>query len=145
MKLRTYLPIILTIFTLLGLSGCQSLETRGQFVSDESIAEINKERFNKQEVVAMIGLPTYIPDYNKNTWYYMHRSVIRRAWFNQNVQDQRIIKIVFAENKAQKAELLTNTHNENIVAHGDYTKTLGTEKTAIQSFVKNLARFNKNN
>ena len=63
----------------------------------------------QEELVEMVGTPTYIPDYTENTWYYIQRSLARRAWFDVKVTDQRIVKITFDKNqKVNQAVLAKN-------------------------------------
>jgi len=142
--MKTYFYKLFTVIILLNLAGCQSVDVRGQFVSDQAIQEINTKKLDKQEVVRLIGTPTYAPNYSKNTWYYIQRYMARRAWFNPTVKQQRIIKVVFgSNNKALSAVLIEDDQNEKISSVGSYTKTHGTEKNGVQKFVKNIGRFNK--
>ncbi|MDA9163753.1 outer membrane protein assembly factor BamE [Rickettsiaceae bacterium] len=142
--MKTHFYKLFTIIILLGLAGCQSIDVRGQFVSDKAIQEINTKKLGKKEVVNLIGTPTYTPDYSKNTWYYIQRSMARRAWFTPTVNHQRVVKVIFAgNNKALRAVLIEGEQNEKISAVSNYTKAHGTEKNGIQKFVKNIGRFNK--
>lgn len=143
-NLKTYFAVIISVFFLLIITGCQSIDVRGQFVSDSAIEQINIKKPNQEELVDMIGTPTYIPDYSANTWYYIQRSLARRAWFDPKVVQQRIVKITFAESKrVSEAMLLKDSQNEAIVANSAFTKTHGTEQSGIQKFVKNIGRFNQ--
>jgi outer membrane protein assembly factor BamE (lipoprotein component of BamABCDE complex) len=134
--------LVPTIFLIL-LAGCQSIDVRGQFVSDEAIKQINSQHPNKVELVGIVGTPTYIPDYSKNTWYYIQRSLAKRAWFDPKVVKQRIVKVVFNGDKVQEAGLLSDGQNEKISSQSAYTQTYGTQQNGIQKFVKNIGRFNK--
>ena len=141
---RTCFGWLFTIIILFILTGCQTVDMRGQFVSDKAISEINAKKPGKNEVIDMIGTPTYIPDYTKNTWYYIQRSLSKRAWFDPKVVKQRIVKITFnSSSKVLEAVLLEDLQNENITALSNYTKTRGTEQSGIQKFVKNIGRFNQ--
>lgn len=145
MKLLTFplaTPFLLVI--LLFLAGCQSIDVRGQFVSDSSIEEINAKKPDQDGVIELIGTPTYVPEYSPNHWYYIQRSLTKRAWFDPKVVEQRILKITFTDKgKFVEAVLLSDIHDENIVTDSNYTKTLGTEQSGVQKFVKNIGRFNK--
>ena len=104
---------LLVIFIL--LSGCQSIDVRGQFVSDNAIEEINSRKLTQDEIIDLIGTPTYIPEYSHNTWYYIQRSLAKRAWFEPKVVEQRIVKISLNDNrKLLGASLLQDIHNENV-------------------------------
>ena len=141
---KTGFSRLFTVIILLTLAGCQTVDVRGQFVSDEAVNEINTKKPGKNEVIDMIGTPTYIPDYTKNTWYYIQRSLSKRAWFDPKVVKQRVVKIMFnSKSKVLEAVLLEDLQNENITALGHYTKTHGTEQSGIQKFVKNIGRFNQ--
>ncbi len=143
-NLKPYFAGIISVFFLLIISGCQSIDVRGQFVSDSAIEQINIKKPKKEELINMIGTPTYVPDYSAGTWYYIQRSLARRAWFDPKVIEQRIVKITFAANKrVSQAVLLKNAQNEAIVANSAFTKTHGTEQSGIQKFVKNIGRFNQ--
>ncbi len=129
---------------LLCLQGCASIDVRGQFVSDSAIEEINNKKLNQDQIVSLIGTPTYIPEYSPDNWYYIQRSLSRRAWFEPKVIEQRIVKISFTKHgKLSDAILLSDIHDENIIIDKNYTKTKGTEQNGIQKFVKNIGRFNK--
>ncbi|MCF8493862.1 MAG: outer membrane protein assembly factor BamE [Rickettsiaceae bacterium] len=139
----TYLHKLLPTIFLILLAGCQSIDVRGQFVSDEAIKQINSQQPTKVELIALVGTPTYVPDYSKNTWYYIQRSLAKRAWFDPKVVKQRIVKVVFNGDKVQEAGLLSDGQNEKISSQSNYTQTYGTQQNGIQKFVKNIGRFNK--
>lgn len=136
--------LVFPLLILLGsLSGCQTIDIRGQMVSDELIAEVNSKKPNKEGLIEMVGTPTYVPDYNQDTWYYIQRSMSRRAWFEPKVAKQRVVEVIFAENgKVSQAVLLTDTQNK-VQVFSNYTKTQGTEQNGLQKFVKNIGKFNK--
>ncbi|MGI4776287.1 MAG: outer membrane protein assembly factor BamE, partial [Janthinobacterium lividum] len=65
---------------LLTLFGCQTIDTRGQYVDDASITQLENKNLTKEQVIELIGTPTIIPDYNPDTWYYIQRLLARKAW-----------------------------------------------------------------
>ncbi|MCC8371297.1 MAG: outer membrane protein assembly factor BamE [Rickettsia endosymbiont of Pseudomimeciton antennatum] len=129
---------------LLTLCSCQTIESRGQYVDDNLLATLEEKRLSKSEVEDLIGTPTIIPDYTPNTWYYVQRSLSRRAWFEPKVIEQKIVKITFnKKNVIEEVLVLSDSHKNDINIMGEYTKTYGTESTGLQKFVKNIGRFNK--
>lgn len=135
-------PLLLVIF--LFLSACQSIDVRGQYVSDSVIEEINNKKPNQDAIIDLIGTPTYVPKYSPDNWYYIQRSLKKRAWFDPKVVEQRIVKVTFTtKGQFVSIELLSNIHDEHIAADSKYTKTRGTDQNSIQKFVKNIGRFNK--
>ncbi len=137
--MRRFLPILL----LLILSGCQTIYSRGQYVDDSQVDSLMKTRMTKEEVVEMLGSPTIVPDYTENTWYYAQRSLGYRAFFAPKIISQRIVKIDFVKNTTDKVEVFNNTHTHDILVTEEYTKSPGTERNPIQSFVRNFGKFNK--
>lgn len=137
---KLFFPLIILFGS---LSGCQTIDVRGQMVSDELIAEVNSKKPNKEGLIEMIGTPTYIPDYSQDTWYYIQRSMARRAWFEPKVVKQRIVEVNFTKSgQVAEATLLTDTQNK-VKVLSNYTKTYGTEQNGLQKFVKNIGKFNK--
>ena len=141
-KANYFLVIVLLVASI--LSGCQSVDVRGHYVSDESISQINKGGFNKNTVMDLIGTPNFVPEYSQNTWYYIQRSQSKRVWFDPQVLVQRIVKVTFNNSGSViKAELIEGGHAEEVVVDKDSTATPGTEQTGVQKFVKNFGKFNK--
>ncbi|RTK92669.1 MAG: outer membrane protein assembly factor BamE [Rickettsiales bacterium] len=138
-----HLKTLITIIFLMLLTGCQSIDVRGQNVSDEAVEEINSKKPHKEQLVDLIGTPTYVPDYSKDTWYYIQRTVARKAWLTPKVAEQRIVKINFVNNRVIDAIVIKDMQNEEIVAKSSYTQTYGTKQNGVQKFVKNIGRFNK--
>lgn len=126
------------------LCSCKTIESRGQYVDDNLLATLEEKRLSKSEVEDLIGTPTIIPDYTPNTWYYVQRSLARRAWFEPKVIEQKIVKITFNKKDViEEVLVLSDSHKDDINIMGEYTKTYGTELNGLQKFVKNIGRFNK--
>jgi outer membrane protein assembly factor BamE (lipoprotein component of BamABCDE complex) len=144
-KFMKSLIIKLSVFaSILILTGCQTIDIRGQYVEDAAIAQLQTRTMTKAEVVNLIGTPTIVPDYTPNTWYYVQRSLARRAWFDPKVIEQRIVEVRF-NNKDVVSEVLVlnDLQIDEIKSSSEYTKTYGTEANDIQKFVRNIGRFNK--
>lgn len=126
------------------LSGCQTIDIRGQYVENSAIAKLEEHSLNKEEVVDLIGTPTLIPDYSPNTWYYVQRSLARRAWFEPKVIEQRIIEVRFNNaDKVDEVVIRNNSQIDDMKGTTEYTQVYGTEANGIQKFVRNIGRFNK--
>lgn len=137
--MQKFAPILL----LLALAGCQTVYSRGQFVSNDQLDHLMNNKMTKEEVVNMLGSPTVVSDYSKDTWYYAQRSSRQRAWMAPKILSQRVVKIEFADNITTEIEAFNDKNVQDIVVAHGYTKSPGTEKNAIQSFVKNFGKFNK--
>lgn len=143
--MKFYLAQASVIFSILFLlSSCQTIESRGQFIDDNLLSTLEAKRLNKSGVEELVGTPTIIPDYTPNTWYYIQRTMGKRAWFEPKVIEQRIVKVTFNRNNlVEEVKLLNDSHNDEINIITEYTKTYGTELNWLQKYVKNFGRFNQ--
>jgi len=130
--------------SILILSGCQTIDIRGQYVEDTAITKLEERALNKGEVVELIGTPTLIPDYSPNTWYYVQRSMAKRAWFEPKVIEQRIVEVKFNNaNIVDEVVVRNNSQVDGMKGTAEYTQVYGTEANGIQKFIRNIGRFNK--
>lgn len=144
--MKIFIMCIFSVAALFSLSGCQTIETRGQIIDDSALTKLESQRLNKKEVVELIGSPTMIPEYSQDTWYYVERVTSQRAWLNPKIVKQRIVKIAFdSNNLMQETIVINDSHRQDMEIVTEYTKTYGTELNGLQKFVKNLGRFNKTN
>ncbi len=134
---------ILILIFCLSLSGCKSIRSHGKHLDESDIEKLQNTKLTKSDVENLIGTPTIIPDYTANVWYYIERFSEKRAWFSDNLIDQKIVKILFDKNNIIQ-EVSTYgfdvANNINIVS--EYTKSCGTELSVLQKFAKNIGRFN---
>lgn len=134
---------LLILIAAILVTGCKTIDSRGQYVDDEQILKLESKNLTKEEVVDLIGSPSMTPDYTSNTWYYAHRTMARRAWFKPEVVSQRLIRITFSHDKIQEVEVFNDSHANDVHVVQEYTKSLGNEQNPLQHFVKNFGRFNK--
>lgn len=137
--MRKFIPLLL----LLTLTSCKTIYSRGQYVDDAQVDSLMNKKMTKEEITEMLGSPTLVSDYSKDTWYYAQRNLLQRAWLKPKVVSQRVVQIDFAKNVTSKVEVFNDADIKDIVVASEYTKSPGTEKNALQSFVRNFAKFNK--
>ena len=142
--MKIFITYIFSILAFFSLSGCKTIENRGQSIDDSALVKLESKKLNKAEVVELIGTPTMVPEYSQNTWYYVERVISQRAWLNPKIEKQKIVKITFdANNFMQEVVVIDDSHRQDIETVREYTRTYGTELNGLQKFVKNLGRFNK--
>lgn len=134
---------LLLLTFVLSVAGCQTIYSRGQFVDDAQVDKLMGKKMTKEQVVDMVGSPTIVSDYSKDTWYYAQRSLSYRAWFTPKVLSQRVVKLVFKGDVLSEVEVFNDKHEDGIVISDEYTKSPGTERSHIQNFVRNFGKFNK--
>jgi outer membrane protein assembly factor BamE (lipoprotein component of BamABCDE complex) len=136
--------IIIALSVIFTLSSCKTIESRGQFVDDNLLLKLEDRKLTKFEVENLIGTPTIIAEYDPNSWYYVQRSLVKRAWFEPKVISQRIVKVIFDKSdKIEEVLVINDSHKDDIKVISEYTKTYGTELNGMQKFVRNIGRFNK--
>lgn len=136
------LRILLMLFVVI-LSGCQSINNRGEYIESEKLAAIEKNHVSKAQVLELFGEPTIVPDYTPNTWYYVSRKVQDKVWSRPGVRAQRVVKITFVGDNVEKVEINDKRPKTKVNVNTDFTEAKGTEENTIQTFVKNFGRFNK--
>ncbi len=135
--------IITLLFICVLLSSCKSLELHGQFVDNNQIKKLNSkleaENLLKEEVINDIGYPSFTDTNNEQTWYYVFRVLSKKAWFKPNVEEQRIVKILFNDkNLVTEIKLIQNEHRDkNIKVINEYTK-LDLEQGAWKNLSKSF-------
>ncbi len=142
--MKIFITYIFSILAFFSLSGCKTIENRGQSIDDSALVKLESKKLNKTEVIELIGTSTMVPEYSQNTWYYVERVMSQRAWLNPKIEKQKIVKITFdANNFMQEVVVIDDSHRQDIETVREYTRTYGTELNGLQKFVKNLGRFNK--
>jgi len=125
------------------VNSCQYPVHSGTFISDEQITELKKGDLSKTSIEEKIGSPNIVPDYSKDTWYYVYRGMTRRAFFEPVVKTQRIVELNFIGDRLDSVEVLEDRHNTTIKIVKEFIKAKGTELNPMQEYVKNFGRFNK--
>ncbi len=134
-----YILIVLT----LTLSGCASINSRGHYVDDKQISTIKTFKSTKKDIIDNLGTPNIISDYNKNTWYYVSRSMKDGNIKKPETLSQRILIIEF-DNKdlVIKFKVLDAKKVPEISISSDKTPVDGANQGAIIQYVKNIGKFN---
>lgn len=140
--MNAFYKVILLSF-LSFLCGCQTVTNSGQLLTNQDIVNINSQHPSKEELVDMVGSPTYMPDYSDNTWYYIHRTSTKRSLFPRKTKKQQIVQITFSGNNALEARVVEDIEiNDNLSINKFSTSSYGCGKTSIEKFVGNLGKFN---
>lgn len=137
------IKILLCLVTMLNLASCRMIDTRGQYIDEQAITELQANKPSKEKVMELIGTPTIVPDYTPDTWYYVQRTLARRAWLEPKIIEQRIVEIKFNSDIVDKVVVFDKIPDKEFQGTSEYTRTYGTEASGIQKFVRNIGRFNK--
>ncbi|MCJ8191210.1 outer membrane protein assembly factor BamE [Sphingomicrobium aestuariivivum] len=136
--------LALTVATA-ALGGCAGIRSDQGYVYNQELTEaIAPGIDNRDSVRATLGTPSFVGQFEDDTWYYVSRRTDRFAFRQPRMTDQRIIAVTFDEygNVADVAE----TGPElavNIDPSGDETPTLGREKSFFEEIFGNIGQVNQ--
>ncbi|MBF8246544.1 MAG: outer membrane protein assembly factor BamE [Rickettsia sp.] len=101
-------------------------------VSKNQTEKIQTNKFYKQEILEMIGPPSYVEE-EQNIWYYISRDVLYNI-LSKNILSQKIIKITFDNNDYIKSVIyLKDTHKKKFIPYS----TLSFQSNALKLYWKN--------
>lgn len=129
----------------LGLSACESrLNTRGNLLDPERIADIRPGELSRDEVAEILGSPSSITPFGSDTWYYISQRTETFAFFSPKVIERQILVISFdKDGKVVKVDTLGLEQGRSINPIERTTPTHGNKLTVIEQMIGNLGRFKK--
>ena len=129
----------------LGLSACESrLNTRGNLLDPERIADIRPGELSRDEVAEILGSPASITPIGSDTWYYISQRTETVAFFSPKVIERQILVISFnKDGKVVKVDTLGLDQGRSINPIERTTPTHGNKLTVIEQMIGNLGRFKK--
>ncbi len=129
----------------LRLSACESrLNTRGNLLDPERIADIQPGELSRDEVAEILGSPSSITPFGSDTWYYISQRTETFAFFSPEVIERQIVVISFnKDGKVAKVDTLGLEQGQSIDPIDRKTPTHGNKLTVIEQLVGNLGRFKK--
>lgn len=125
------------------LVSCQTVIHSGTSISDKQLETLKNTKFTKNQVSELLGSPNLTPEYSNNVWYYVYRNLTKRAFFNSQIKQQKIVKLTFAGDLLSSVEEFNDLHNKDIEVISEFTRTKGTEMNPVQEYLRNFGRFNK--
>lgn len=127
------------------LSACTPrLDVRGNKPDPERLAEIVPGEVSRDEVAEILGSPSSVSIFDKETWYYISQRTETVAFLEPEVTERDIIILRFDE-KGILAEIETRTAEDgkDVLPVERKTPTAGNEIGFFEQMFSNLGRFNK--
>jgi outer membrane protein assembly factor BamE (lipoprotein component of BamABCDE complex) len=125
------------------LSSCSSINSRGQYVDDKQVTTIAILKSTKVNIIENFGTPNIIPDYNKNVWYYVSRSMKDNNIKKPQTLSQRILIVKFNDNGLViDFQVIETKDLPDITLSSEKTEIEGTNQGAIMQYIKNIGKFN---
>ncbi|MEM6492141.1 MAG: outer membrane protein assembly factor BamE, partial [Pseudomonadota bacterium] len=128
------------------LAGCARFEDNtGVIAQDRDIARLTPGETRKEDVAALLGGPSTIGTFDDNRWYYVGSRATRLAFFDPNLQEQRVVVVEFEDDGVlRRVRKLDESDSRSIDRVARETPTAGAELTFVQQLLGNLGRFNEN-
>lgn len=125
------------------LVGCAPVKaTRGNFVADDQLHEVQVGTHHQADVMRILGTPTSKSIFDDNTWYYVGLKTEQEAFFDPDVEEKRMIAVAFDESGLVSGLSEIDHDGYQIPISGRVTPTSGQDLTVIQQLLGNIGRFN---
>ena len=122
------------------LAGCAQVRGQQGYITDPTImAAIAPGVDNRQSVVASLGRPTFVGQFDESVWYYVSRQTRQYGFSNPRPRDQQVMRIRF--DQAGNVTAVDRTGLElvaNVSPDGDKTPTLGRERGFFEEIFGNI-------
>lgn len=141
--------IIITLFYCAVLCSCSVAKQEEWFVThngnmptEERIVQIKKGA-SKDDVLRVLGAPSSIPSFDKNTWLYMSSDIKSVAFMEPKEVNRSILKISF-NNKDEVAVItrLTKEDGKNISPSQERTEVKGQDPGFFRKYFGGVGQFN---
>lgn len=138
--------LVLAVPLCLLAAGCSPIVTaHGNMVSSAKITQITPNTSTRADVEQAWGPPTIVPAFDPNTWYYAGEIDKRTGIFAPRVDKRTVVRVTFdGSDLVTSVAELDPKSAENISPVSRTTPTAGKEYTAVQQFIGNIGKFNKN-
>lgn len=126
------------------LAACSpTIDQRGNLPTPDRLAQIKAGESTRDEVTQILGSPSVIPSFDKNTWLYVSSKTQNVAFLKTQIIDQEVLEIAFNEEGiVQDIRKLGLQDARNVAPVERTTPAPGHEMTVIEQLVGNFGRFN---
>ncbi len=134
---------LIAVLMLVGVTGCEeTVHVRGNVPHSVDIAKIKKGFHKKRDIENILGTPSAVATFKKETWYYIGGRVKTVSFFRPEVLDRKVLVIHFNDRGVVDAvEARDVPIVEDIKLVERETPTKGKELTILQQLIGNIGRF----
>ncbi|MEE8334536.1 MAG: outer membrane protein assembly factor BamE [Alphaproteobacteria bacterium] len=117
-------------------------DIRGNFPDPDALAEIKPGVHTRTDVTRLLGAPSTVATFSKETWYYIGGRVKTVAFFKPEILERQVLTVNFdAAGRVTTVEKVDATKTKKIVLVDRETPTKGKELTILQQLIGNIGRF----
>lgn len=127
----------------LALGGCeQKIDVRGHLVSPQTVSSIKPGVHKREDIRKMLGSPSTVANFEKETWYYIGDRVKSVSFFDPELLERRVLTIRFDKSGIVREVVeIDAAKSRNIKLVERETPTKGKELTFLQQIIGNVGRF----
>ena len=125
------------------LSACgPTIETHGHLPDPEIVESVRIGASNREQVNAMLGTPSAISTFDKESWYYVGTRLSRFAFLEPEVIERKVLIVRFNQaGIVQQVEILGKEDGRDLQVVDRKTPTRGRELTILEQLIGNVGRF----
>jgi len=128
----------------LSQTGCMvsRVKTHGNLPDPERVAELKPGTVTKDDILDVLGSPSSINTFGKETWYYISEKTETVAFFKPNVLERKVLIVEFdKEQKMSQIVTLGLDAGREVTQVERVTPTFGQELTVLDQILGNFRRF----
>ena len=141
------MPVRLTVLcvavALLGLTACEEqVNVQGNLLHATDVAKIRKGFHKKSDIQNLLGTPSSVATFEKETWYYIGGRVKTISFFKPEFLERKVVIVKFnGAGVVDSVESREAPTKRELVLVERETPTKGRELTVIQQLIGNIGRF----
>lgn len=119
-----------------------TLESHGNIPDPEIVKSVRIGKSNREQVTEMLGSPSAIATFDKESWYYIGKQTSQFAFLEPELIQRKVLVIRFDDKGiVRQVEHLTKEDGRDVQIVERKTPTHGRELTLIEQLVGNVGRF----
>jgi len=127
------------------LSGCiERYSARGNLPNPDLLAELKPGDITRDEVGEILGSPSTVATFDKETWFYISETTKTVAFLEPEVTERKVVVLTFdKDGTLNKIKTYGLEDARKIKSVERKTPTAGNELTIIEQLIGNFNRFRK--
>lgn len=124
-------------------AGCSpTLNNHGNIPDAELIESIRIGNSNREQIIAMLGNPSAIATFDKESWYYVGMRTSQIAFLDPEILERKVLVVRFdKEGIVQQVEQLDQQDGRDVQIVDRKTPTRGKELTVLEQLLGNVGKF----
>ncbi len=120
----------------------QTVENHGNIPDPEIVTSIRIGKTNREQVSEMLGTPSAVSTFDKESWYYIGARTSRFAFLEPEILERKVLVVRFDEKGiVQQLGTLSKEDGREVQIVERKTPTRGRELTILEQLIGNIGRF----